>query len=353
MAEEVQIGGAAGEVTAAPRRGDPDYLSQYFQQLVGLYRTMPRPPPPPAGTVVQELVAAQLAAVAEANGIIARSERGYIAWADIYRLEQAMLKLASLPELRRKAWSLRRDFSEIAGQDRYAAYLAANPPDAASAPEEDLRADLEQVLQEIHWLYTVLPVQEQVRTLLVRRTVAVTAWVFGVLLLVVLVQLALEGRDVRLQPITLVVAAGSFGGLISTIRRIQTTPLDENVVRGLLGMSRSMWSVYLSPPFGAVFAIVLLLLFKANLLSGELFPQFCAAFDGAGAVPTTQPATCPTIMPTFRETLAYLRPVDTADYAKLVVWAFIAGFAEQLVPDALSRIASRVPEGSSTPAKVT
>ena len=31
------------------------------------------------------------------------------------------------------------------------------------------------------------------------------------------------------------------------------------------------------------------------------------------------------------------RPDSVADYAKLVIWMFLAGFAERLVPDTLTR----------------
>ena len=35
------------------------------------------------------------------------------------------------------------------------------------------------------------------------------------------------------------------------------------------------------------------------------------------------------------------RPSAASDVAKLIVWSFLAGFAERLVPDALDRIVSQ------------
>ena len=301
------------------RRGDAGYLTDYFQMLAGRFRTMG---PPAAG---QQAAAAEAAAIAQMD---ARQ----VSWSDVYRLEQAVLRASPLPELRRQAWSLRREFAEVAGPARYAAYLAANPPDATKATEEELRADLDQVLEEVQWLYTVLPVQDEVRSRLVRRTALMTLALLLFIALALGIQRWLTGERFQVQPVVVALMVGAVGGLVSTVRRIQTTRLDENVVVGLLEMSRSLWSIYLSPLLGGVFAILLLLLFKGRLLSGELFPEFWPPLGAGPAAAAPRPIT-------FSEVLNSLHPVDGANYAKFVVWCFIAGFAEQLVPDALARVA--------------
>src|SRR4029078_4561252 len=62
---------------------------------------------------------------------------------------------------------------------------------------------------------------------------------------------------------------------------------------------------------GAAFALVLWLMFLGGLLSGELFPKEIAG-------PLTSPI--------------------PKDLAKLLVWSFIAGFAERFVPDLLDKL---------------
>src|SRR5258708_29013933 len=61
----------------------------------------------------------------------------------------------------------------------------------------------------------------------------------------------------------------------------------------------------------------------SGLVSGTLFPGF---------------AKDPNVSPMTWFFLRLISPDKTSDFAKLLVWAFIAGFAEQFVPDTLDRL---------------
>jgi hypothetical protein len=70
---------------------------------------------------------------------------------------------------------------------------------------------------------------------------------------------------------------------------------------------------------------MLFLIFASGLASGTLFP-------------TLPPKMNVSDLKTFIE---QLQPENTLDWGKLLVWSFIAGFAERFVPDTLDRLIAR------------
>src|SRR5258706_115651 len=98
----------------------------------------------------------------------------------------------------------------------------------------------------------------------------------------------------------------------------------------LIELERGQGSIYISPFLGAGFAIVLYVLFASGLLKGALFPDFPK--EGSllyGFAPALQ----------------------GMDQAKLLIWSFIAGFAEAFVPDRLDELSKRASEPESNPGK--
>jgi hypothetical protein len=73
-------------------------------------------------------------------------------------------------------------------------------------------------------------------------------------------------------------------------------------------------SLFLTTLIGSVFGLILLLMFVANLIQGSLFPNF------------TQSARWQDLF------------INVQDWAKLMVWSFIAGFSERFVPSLIKNL---------------
>ncbi len=82
--------------------------------------------------------------------------------------------------------------------------------------------------------------------------------------------------------------------------------------------------IYVSPFVGGVFAFVLYVIFMAGFLQGSLFPIFASGDEA---------------YKTFSDFAALYVPATNADVAKAIIWAFIAGFSEGLVPNFISKLA--------------
>lgn len=106
--------------------------------------------------------------------------------------------------------------------------------------------------------------------------------------------------------------AGVLGALVTVQKRLQDPKNDGDAYYRYLQTSADWISVVLVPPvLGAVFGAVVYFLLVSNLVLGGI-----ANWDG-------------------------FTPKDGKTIAVLLIFGFLAGFAEQLVPDALTRIARR------------
>ena len=126
----------------------------------------------------------------------------------------------------------------------------------------------------------------------------------------------------------MVVAAGALGGFVSSLRRLygfQDIFPRKTYVRLFRRTSLYVIAYSFVPPLvGGIGAAVLYLVFAGSLLEGGLFPRF----DCVGG------ATCTT----FYAFVTKWAPKTPGDYAKALVWGFIAAFSERFVPDILNRM---------------
>lgn len=127
-----------------------------------------------------------------------------------------------------------------------------------------------------------------------------------------------------------VILAGVLGSFVSALNRIYSStdifPIGK--YKELLKGTNFYLIAYSSiPPLvGAISACILYVLFASEIIKGPFFPLFsCENGDSCN---------------TFQSFLSYWSPKEATDYAKAIVWGFIAGFSERFVPDILNRVAT-------------
>ena len=110
----------------------------------------------------------------------------------------------------------------------------------------------------------------------------------------------------RLAIFSAVLTFGSLGAAVSLITRARG---DEGVPDGIT--KREVCAIQ---TVGAIFSLILSLIFMGALIGGSLFPN--------------------------SETFYYIIYLPAA-FAKLLVWSFIAGFSERFVPNMLKNLITR------------
>jgi hypothetical protein len=141
--------------------------------------------------------------------------------------------------------------------------------------------------------------------------------------------------SVNLPILAFVAMAGALGAFFSALSRLYSlndlpAALMHPDLRRLRNKYLLMYSL-IPPLTGIIGAVVLYVMVAGNLLDGDLFAHFECSLgkDQCGKQ--------------FINLLSWA-PDQAKDYAKALVWGFVAGFSERLVPDAIGRLGEKVPK---------
>jgi hypothetical protein len=294
----------------------PEYGVLYFHHLNAELRSLP------AGKIDPEIKIVT-------DEIVKKSEAGALCWDDLYTFDLVISRLLPSERLPRLVWNLRLRYRSVVDLPEYEAYLASKPPNLnEEAKETDLvlRADIEYLLGQIYLRYSITPVAEEIRDRISKRVASVI--LVGLAVIAAVFSLTVFGIS---QPysasLPTAIFAGAMGGLLSLQQRYQSASRDGDPIDSISQLMHNWPKVFLPAINGAIFAFVLYMLVRAGLLAGDVFPKFSSEDNKNGLV--------------LLDFLRQGRPEAASDYAKLIVWSFIAGFAERFVPDTLSRFINK------------
>lgn len=279
----------------------------------------------------------------------------------------------------------KQEDDEAAGQNPREHAGSHEVPPSSEIVQRVLRADIRYLMSKFYLYYAMLPVRENLRERLTSRAVRLTLTVLGIIVVLILISVGgiLIFRGDFLNgafglTVGSVAFAGIIGGCVSMLQRIQSAPSEGDALFNLASLTNGWRGLSLSPLYGGIFASLLFILFAAGILEGSVFPQIKtpgkiiagATAPGPEASPTgtsqsaststTTPPTVSNALPVIPNSNAqpatqtqmtgilqiedFLKgtgPIDGVAFALLIVWSFIAGFAERLVPDTLNRLVAK------------
>ena len=234
-------------------------------------------------------------------------------WTNAYAIEQLLIHLFDedtvISELQVRVREA-KDALRPALAEYYAAEAAKTPLSAA-----ERRALLSRLVNDLQWRYTVSEVKRGYTkeiTLATGQLFVLSLAVFAASVLLTLAFPSLKQFDLRLLvPAVLAGCWGAAFSMLSSLRdRLEASDLDA------LKVLRARWVLGSRVLIGAGAASVLYFFFVSGLVSGSAFPDLKAATSSTDWQLNT--------------------------FALLVVWCFIAGFSERLIPGLLAKTEGRL-----------
>jgi hypothetical protein len=251
-------------------------------------------------------------------------------WEAVLEAELNLVQSIGLPALRLKHGSLIDEFTALAECSEYVSNYLGRLAPADSSEEETLRAQALELTVQKHRL---LKIRHGFNV--IRSTVGLIATLLVLLFCGLIVgYFASETRTAQEQSTfatSMLVLAGMLGGCVSALSRLYSVAWSANLATGAENLGHLFWSLVinflLAVIEGGIFAVLLYLAFMGNLVSGTLFPTF------RNPVPTDM-----NLFHIFLE-----RGLNShGDFAKALVWGFLAGFSERLVPDFLNTLGGKL-----------
>ncbi|MGN5138005.1 hypothetical protein ACTG15_07585 [Aeromonas sp. 164P] len=134
---------------------------------------------------------------------------------------------------------------------------------------------------------------------------------------------------------TAIFFAGSVGAVINNYYRLARL-YDSGAIAHISQPRVIVTQFYVSLLFSGILGFIAYGLFASSLLQGGLFPKF-------------KHMEHPYV--SLQLLLAMASPATNLDAAKAIIWAFIAGFSERFVPNAIDALTKAAPSSEQAPPK--
>lgn len=211
---------------------------------------------------------------------------------------------------------------------------------AEDASRDELEAEALSLLERLKLLYTLSSEREVLTGRMRRWALGLLCWLFLALMITRVLPNVVPGGALResvtvISNFSLIAFVGAAGAMVSVLRRTESAMASASSeidpVRQVSALSQGLTAVFIAAFVGMSVSFVLVAFFASGLVQG-------GAIVGTGAAalfPQIVPCRydCPITL--VNRGLMFPAAVDAA---KMMVWAFIGGFSEQLVPDVLDRL---------------
>jgi hypothetical protein len=247
-------------------------------------------------------------------------------WADLAAVECEILRLLPDEALPAKTKLVQDRLRDVLGDRADSPQNALGSPDSSAAIT--IREQLKQLVAEFHFCCAVRQEREFARARLMRWAVIGFALVLVLTALPALIS-AHAGDKAYFGSIVPVLIMGAFGGCVSVYLKVQGMDFQARSFSELMDLRHGLSTTFFAPLFGAISAGIMFLLFAGDIVGGELFPSI--------DIPKQ------TIRPGDYGTLIVSANAEPGpDSIKLLLWSFVAGFGERLMPNILSRLGAKV-----------
>jgi hypothetical protein len=208
------------------------------------------------------------------------------------------------------------------------------------ATRDELEAEALSLLERLKLLYTLSSEREVLTGRMRRWALGLLCWLFLALMVTRVLPNITPAGPIResvsvIANFSLIAFVGAAGAMVSVLRRTESAMASASSeidpVRQVSALSQGLTAVFIAAFVGMSVSFVLVAFFASGLVRD-------GTIVGSGAAALfPQIVPCRYDCPITLVNRGLMFP-EALDAAKMMVWAFIGGFSEQLVPDVLDRL---------------